>query len=111
VGTELPATTRKELVNLICSYKEIFAWKPSDMTGVSRDVVPGSKAIQQKKQGQAGDRNHTINTEVAKLLEARILKEAIFPTWIANPVMVKKSNGSWRMCIDFTDLNKACPKD
>ena len=34
-----------------------------------------------------------------------------YPEWLANTVMVKKANGKWRMCIDFTDLNKACPKD
>ena len=52
-----------------------------------------------------------INAEVTKLMEARILREEIFPTWIANPVMVRKQDGSWRMCIEFSDLNKACPKD
>ena len=34
-----------------------------------------------------------------------------YPDWLANVVMVKKANGKWRMCVDFTDLNKACPKD
>ena len=34
-----------------------------------------------------------------------------FSEWLANPVMVKKPNGTWRMCVDYTDLNKACPKD
>lgn len=37
--------------------------------------------------------------------------ETTFPTWIANPVMVRKNNGSWIMCIDYADLNKACLKD
>ena len=34
-----------------------------------------------------------------------------YPDWLANPVVVKKKNGKWRVCVDFTDLNKACPKD
>ena len=34
-----------------------------------------------------------------------------YPDWLANVVMVKKANGKWRMCVDFTDLNRACPKD
>ena len=34
-----------------------------------------------------------------------------YPTWLSNTVVVKKNNGSWRVCVDFTDLNKACPKD
>lgn len=39
------------------------------------------------------------------------MREAVFPTWIANRVMVKMHDGSWRMCIDYSNLNKACPKD
>jgi hypothetical protein len=34
-----------------------------------------------------------------------------YPVWLANTVPVKKKNGKWRMCVDFTDLNKACKKD
>ena len=49
--------------------------------------------------------------EVEKLLEASFIKEVFYPDCLVNVVMVKKSNGKWRMCVDFTDLNKACPKD
>ena len=49
--------------------------------------------------------------EVEKLLTARIIQEVYYPEWLANVVMVKKSNGKWRMCVDFTNLNNACPKD
>ncbi|XP_074342421.1 uncharacterized protein LOC141679970 [Apium graveolens] len=49
--------------------------------------------------------------EVEKLLEAGFIEEVKFPEWLANLVMFKKANGKWRMCIDFTDLNDACPKD
>ena len=46
-----------------------------------------------------------------KLLAANFIREVYYPEWLANVVMVKKANGNWRMCIDFTDLNNACPKD
>lgn len=52
-----------------------------------------------------------INSEVEKLLVAGILREVLYPTWLSNPVVVRKPDGGWRMCIDFTDLNKYCPKD
>lgn len=55
--------------------------------------------------------NRAINVEVAKLTMIGILHEAIFPTWIANPVMVRKNNGTWHLYIDYSDLNKACPND
>ena len=52
-----------------------------------------------------------MNEQVDELLDAGILRPIRYQTWVANPVMVAKSNGSWRMCVDFKDLNKACPKD
>jgi len=48
---------------------------------------------------------------VQKLVTAKFIQEIYYPDWLANVVMVKKPNGKWRMCVDFTDLNKACPKD
>ena len=49
--------------------------------------------------------------EDRKLLEAGFIRKVYYPDWLANVVMVKKNNGKWRMCIDFTNLNRACPKD
>jgi hypothetical protein len=46
-----------------------------------------------------------------RLSSAGVIREVAYPEWLANTVMVKKSNGKWRICIDFTDLNKVCPKD
>ena len=46
-----------------------------------------------------------------KLLEAGFIREVFYPEWLANVVMVKKNNDKRRMCVDFIDLNKACPKD
>nr|GEX25310.1 reverse transcriptase domain-containing protein [Tanacetum cinerariifolium] len=63
------------------------------------------------KGGQAPERNKAISKEVKKLVEADILKEVHYHSWLSNPVMVKKHDDSWRMYVDFKDLNKACPKD
>ena len=49
--------------------------------------------------------------EVNKLLAANFNREVYYPEWLVNIVMVKKVNGKWRMCVDFTDLNNACLKD
>ncbi|GJW63364.1 hypothetical protein Tco_0115248 [Tanacetum coccineum] len=65
--------------------------------------MPTHKA---KKKGQAPDRNKAIQEEVAKLVEAEIMREVHYHDWLSNPVMVKKHDGSWKMCVDFTDLNK-----
>jgi hypothetical protein len=57
------------------------------------------------------DKAEGARNEVKRLLSAGVIREVKYPEWLANTVMVKKANGKWRMCIDFTDLNKACPKD
>ena len=49
--------------------------------------------------------------EVDKLLAENFIREVYYLMWLANIVMVKKSNGKWRMCVDFTDLNHDYPKD
>jgi hypothetical protein len=46
-----------------------------------------------------------------KLLSAGFIREVFHPEWLANPVLVKNKNKKWRMCVDYTSLNKACPKD
>ncbi|GKC32015.1 hypothetical protein Tco_1039309 [Tanacetum coccineum] len=49
--------------------------------------------------------------ETKDLTKAGILQKVKHQTWVANPITVKKRDGGWRMCVDFTDINKACPKD
>ena len=52
-----------------------------------------------------------MNLEVQRLKEAGVIREIYFLRWLVNTVVVKKKNGKWRVCVDFTDLNRACPKD
>ena len=52
-----------------------------------------------------------IGEEVARLLAAGFIVEVFHPEWLANPVLVLKKNGTWSMCVDYKDLNKACPAD
>ena len=75
------------------------------------NVNPASSRIRQKKRVFAQERDKAIAEEVRKLLETGFIREVYYPDWLANMVMVKKSNGKWRMCVDFRDLNRACPKD
>ncbi|XP_021724556.1 uncharacterized protein LOC110691890 [Chenopodium quinoa] len=74
---------------------------------VNEDIRP----VRQKKRSFSTEKNRAIQEEVEKLLEARFIELCDYPKWLANVVMVKKANGQWKMCVDFTDLNKACPKD
>ncbi|GKA38003.1 reverse transcriptase domain-containing protein [Tanacetum coccineum] len=97
---------------------DIFAWTPTDMTGIPRvitehslDTYPYIEPKVQKKSSLDPDRRKVVTDEVNEWLKADIVRRVRYPTWVANPVLVKKVNGRWRMCIDFKDLNKACPKD
>ncbi|GJY51289.1 reverse transcriptase domain-containing protein [Tanacetum coccineum] len=118
IGSTLTEEGRNKLCGLLQRNLDIFAWKPADMTGVPRHIAEhrlnireGCSPVRQKKRGQAADRNQAIQEEVGKLVEAGIMKEVHYHDWLSNPVMVKKHDDSWRMCVDFKDLNKACPKD
>ena len=75
------------------------------------NVSPSFPPIRQKKRVFAPKRDRAIAEEVRKLQGASFIREVYYLDWLANVVMVKKANGKWRMCVDFTDFNKACPKD
>ncbi|XP_071727400.1 uncharacterized protein [Rutidosis leptorrhynchoides] len=89
-----------------------------DMTGVPREITHhylcasiNLTPIKQKKWPMAPERSEWLSTEVDKLVNANILRNVNYQTWVANPVLVAKSDGTWQLCINFKDLNKACPKD
>ncbi|GJZ27783.1 reverse transcriptase domain-containing protein, partial [Tanacetum coccineum] len=69
------------------------------------------KPIKQKRRSLGLDRSTSVRKEVEERTRVGILRETVHQTWVANPVKVKKSDGGWRMCVNFTDINKACPKD
>jgi len=75
------------------------------------NVSPIFPPIRQKRQVFAQEQDRAIAEEVRKLQDADFIKEVSYPDWLANVVMVMKANRKWRMYVDFTDLNKVCPKD
>src|SRR6266566_1375087 len=87
------------------------------MPGVPREfaehklhVRKDAKPVQQLLRRFSEEKRRTIGEEIARLLKARFIMEVFHPKWLANPVLVLKKNGTWRMCIDYTSLNKACPQ-
>ncbi|XXG69131.1 hypothetical protein AAC387_Pa06g2070 [Persea americana] len=69
------------------------------------------KPVIQKARRTGAPQIEAVIEEVQKLLEAEAIKEVHYPQWLANTVVVKKKTGKWRVCMDFTELNKTCPKD
>ena len=118
IGSKLAEDLKGLLTQFLRHNKDVFAWKQADMGGVDPTVIthrlnasPSFKTIKQKRRSFAPERQKAINEEVGKLLQARAIREVEYPEWLANVVLVKKANGKWRICIDFTDINKTCPKD
>ena len=118
IGSKLAKNLKGLLTQFFRQNRDIFAWKQSDMGGIDPTVIthklntkPSFKPVKQKRRSFAPERQKAINEEVGKLLQAGAIREVEYPEWLANAVLVKKANGKWRLSIDFTDINKACPKD
>ena len=118
IGAQLTPEIRQELSTFLREHKDVFAWTHADMPGIDPEVIvhrlnddKDFAARVQPRRTFSGDRYLAIGEEVDKLLAANFIREAKHPKWVSNVVMVKKPNGKWRICIDYKDLNKACPKD
>jgi hypothetical protein len=75
------------------------------------NIKPSTKPVKQNLRRFDGDKCKAIREEIKKLLTAGFIREVYHPEWLAHPVLVKNKNGKWRMCVDYIDLNKVCPKD
>ncbi|KAL2246102.1 UNVERIFIED_CONTAM: Retrovirus-related Pol polyprotein from transposon [Sesamum indicum] len=106
------------MIEFLRKNANMFAWSPSDFTGIILEVIvhrlnvdPMARPAQQRKRSFGSNKNEVIRQEVKKLLKAGYVSEVQYTDWLSNVVLVPKSSGKWRMCVDFTDMNKACPKD
>jgi hypothetical protein len=105
------------LINFLRTNAEVFVWSPSDMPGIPRDVAEhsldiraGARPVKQPLRRFDEEKRRAIGEEIHKLMAAGFIKEVFHPEWLANPVLLRKKGGKWRMCVDYTGLNKACPK-
>jgi hypothetical protein len=108
----------ERLLCCLSKNKDVFALSALDLVGVSRSIIEHSLGIdpsvrpkKQRLRKMSDEKTEATKAEVHHLLEAKFIEPVAYPTWLANVVMVHKKSGKWRMCIDFTSLNKACPKD
>ena len=96
----------------------MFAWDACDAPGVDPSLIchhlnVNTFSTPKKQPPRRPSKEHAsaVKDEVAKLKKAGAIKEVFYPEWLANTVVVRKKTGKWRVCVDFMDLNKACPKD
>ncbi|KAI5353296.1 hypothetical protein L3X38_006189 [Prunus dulcis] len=119
IGSRLSPDEKVELTIFLQNNKGMFAWSPSDMPGIDLNIIchrlhanPASKPVVQKIRNFAPERVVIIEAEIDKLLAAGFIEEVSYSEWLPNVVLVaKQEKGKWRVCVDYTDLNKACPKD
>ena len=105
-------------LKLLVEYKYVFAWTYKEMPGLNPStalhhlvVKKGVHLVKQAQRRFQPELIPQIETEVNKLIEASFICEVQYLEWIANIVPVKKKNGQIQVCVDFCDLNSACPKD
>jgi hypothetical protein len=84
---------------------------PRELAEHSLDITKMAKPVKQKFLRFAKDRKEVIRVEIIKLLAGGFISECKNPVWLANPVLVPKKTSQWRICVDYTDLNRHCPKD
>ena len=118
IGAQLPPQEKKGLVEFLSKNIDVFAWNAYEAPGVDSSFICHhlnvNPSITPKKQSpRCSSKEHadTVRDKVMKLKQAGAIKEVFYLEWLTNNVVVKKRNGKRRVCVDFTDLNKACPKD
>ena len=114
----MPLLEKKQLVDLLRRNVDVFAWDAYEAPRVDLNFIchhlnvnPSIIPRRQPPQRPSQEHVEAVKNEVTKLKQAGAIKEVFYPQWLTNTVLVKKKTGKWHVCVDFTDLNKACPKD
>jgi len=117
IGTTMAAVDAKLIHQSLKKNVDLFAWT-AEVPGVNPKVITHRlsvykevRPVAQKKRNHGEEKRIATRVEVNKLLAVGFIREARYTTWLANVVLVTKSNSKWRMCVDYKDLNKACPKN
>ena len=118
VGARLPLHEKEQLVELLRRNVDMFAWDAYEAPGLDPkfichhlNVNPLVTPKRQPPRRPSNEHVEAVKSEVTKLKQAGAIKQVFYPQWLANTMVVKKKTGKWRVCVDFTDLNRACPKD
>ena len=118
IGAQIPLLEKEQLVDLLRRNVDVFAWDAYEAPGLDPKFIyhhlnMNSSITPKRQPPRRPSKEHVeaVKSEVTKLKQAEAIKEVFYPQWLANTVVVKKKTRKWRVCVDFTDLNRACPKD
>ena len=112
IGTSMENQDKVEMLLFLIQNVDVFAWSPYEVPGVDPkfivhklNVDPSFPPKKQKLRRTAKEHVEAVKSKDQRLKESGAIKEIYFPEWLANIVVVKKKNGKWRICVDFTNLN------
>ncbi|XP_004308263.1 PREDICTED: uncharacterized protein LOC101303281 [Fragaria vesca subsp. vesca] len=118
IATNLDRELHQKLITFLQDKQTVFVWSYADMPDIFPDVITHKlnilkdyPPVKQKRRAFNLEKYRAIQAKVQRLKEIKFIREISYPTWVSNVVMVPKPNGKWRMCVDYTNLNKACPMD
>ena len=118
ISYDLTPEERKTFERILTKIKVVFAWSYKEIPCLDRDITehhipiyPEARPIKQKLCGLRPEWEKKIREEIAKQIQVNFLEVVDYPQWFAHIVLVPKKDEKVRMCVDFRDLNKACPKD
>jgi len=118
MGEQLSGPDEDKLNGVLKDNIDVFIWTTTNMPGVNprvafhkQSIYKDARPVTQKKRKIGEERMIAAEIEVEKLLKSNFIRKVHYTTWLTNVVLVKKSNKKWKMCLDYTDSNKACPKD
>ena len=96
---------------------DVFAWSPYEVPGVDPEFIvhklnvdPSFPPKKQKSRRSAKEHVEAVRSKVRRLREAGAIREAFFPEWLVNTMVVKEKNGKWWVCVDFMNLNRHTQK-
>ena len=118
IESQLPQREREELIEFLKQNIDVFAWNTYETPRVDPEFIchhlnvnPLVAPKKQLPRRSSKEHAEAVREEIAKLKQAGAIKEVFYLEWLANTVVVKEKSGKWQVCVDFTDLNKACPED
>jgi len=118
LGTRLNSDERAIITPVLVDNTDLSAWSAADLPRVDPlvashklSIYKEARYLSQKKRKLGEERCLAAKAEADKLLGVGFIEEAQYTTWLSNVVLVKKANDKGRICVDYTDLNKACPRD
>ena len=118
IGSQLPQQEKEKLVEFLKQNIDVFTWNTYKAPRVDPEFIchhlnVNPSIVPKKQPSRRPYKEHAeaVREEVTRLKQAGAIKEVFYPEWLANTMVVKKKSGKWRVCVDFTNINKACPND